>query len=189
MKSICKRVFSLLLAVVLVIGLMPVQALAAEIDGHSHDGPLDRIQHQIDDLLTTYLGATDVHLEEIQAIVDEMDWETYQTARWEISELEASKDVSKLNEEELQTLLDNNSVLLALSDALEAKAASDDTVSMLTTVSVLDGQLSITDSANSNTVSNGVVTITAKGSLLSAKTNNITITNETANMEIGRAHV
>ncbi|MBR4053565.1 MAG: hypothetical protein IKK06_02055 [Clostridia bacterium] len=48
-----------------------------------------------------------------------------------------------------------------------------------TTVNVLDGQVSITDSANSNTVSGGTVTITAKGSLWGKKTNNITITNET----------
>ena len=50
-----------------------------------------------------------------------------------------------------------------------------------TTVTVLDGQVSISDSANSNTVSGGIVTITAKGSLFSKKTNNITVTNESAN--------
>ena len=47
-----------------------------------------------------------------------------------------------------------------------------------TTVNVLDGQVTVTDSANSNTVSNGVVTIKAAGSVISKKTNNITITNE-----------
>ena len=48
-----------------------------------------------------------------------------------------------------------------------------------TTVNVLDGQISITDTANSNSIANGIVTITAKGSLFSQKTNTITITNET----------
>ncbi|MBQ3547840.1 MAG: hypothetical protein IJA44_05155, partial [Clostridia bacterium] len=52
--------------------------------------------------------------------------------------------------------------------------------SAATTVNVLDGQLSITDSANSNTVSGDTVTIKASGSLFGKKTNNITITNETA---------
>ena len=52
------------------------------------------------------------------------------------------------------------------------------TTAFATTVTVLDGKISIADSANSNEVSNGVVTITAKGSLFSQKTNNITITNE-----------
>ena len=52
-------------------------------------------------------------------------------------------------------------------------------VNFLTTVSVLDGKVSVTDSANSNKVSGGTVTITAKGSLFSKKTNNITISNNT----------
>lgn len=55
------------------------------------------------------------------------------------------------------------------------------TTAFATTVNVLDGKVSVTDSANSNTVSGGTVTITAKGSLFSKKTNNITITNETDN--------
>ena len=50
-----------------------------------------------------------------------------------------------------------------------------------TTQNVLDGQVSITDTANSNTVSNGTVTIKASGNLFTKKTNDITITNETAN--------
>lgn len=47
------------------------------------------------------------------------------------------------------------------------------------TVNVLDGKVSITDSAGSNTVSGGTVTIKAKGNFFSKKTNNITIKNET----------
>ena len=46
-----------------------------------------------------------------------------------------------------------------------------------TNLSVLDGQLSIVDTANSMSQSGGVVTITAKGSLFSKKTNTVTITN------------
>lgn len=48
-----------------------------------------------------------------------------------------------------------------------------------TTVTVLDDKVSIADSANSNTESNGVVTIKATGSLFSKKTNTVEITNET----------
>ena len=50
-----------------------------------------------------------------------------------------------------------------------------------TTVNVLDGQVSVTDSANSNKLSGGTVTITAKGSLFGSKTNTVTVTNETDN--------
>ena len=47
------------------------------------------------------------------------------------------------------------------------------------TVDVLDGQVTVADSLGNNSVSDGTVTITAKGSLFGKKTNNITITNET----------
>ena len=50
-----------------------------------------------------------------------------------------------------------------------------------TSVTVLDGQVSLSDTSNNITVSNGTVTATAKGSLFSKTANTITITNETAN--------
>ena len=49
------------------------------------------------------------------------------------------------------------------------------------TVEVLNGQVSVTDSVGNGSLSNGVVTITATGSLFSKKTNNVTIKNETEN--------
>lgn len=48
------------------------------------------------------------------------------------------------------------------------------------TVTVLDGNVSITDSLGKGSVSSGTVTITANGSLFGKATNNITIVNETA---------
>ncbi len=53
--------------------------------------------------------------------------------------------------------------------------------SAATTVTVLDGKVTITDTATNMSESNGVVTVKAKGGLLSQTTNTITITNETAN--------
>ena len=50
-------------------------------------------------------------------------------------------------------------------------------VSSATTVNVLDGKVSMSDTQNTIKVSSGTVTATAKGSLLSKKTNTITITN------------
>lgn len=49
--------------------------------------------------------------------------------------------------------------------------------SFATTVEVLDGQVSVGDSANENTLSGGTVTIKAKGGLFSKKTNTVTVTN------------
>lgn len=62
-------------------------------------------------------------------------------------------------------------VVLASAFALDIVAA--------TTVTVLDGKVSITDTATSMSESGGTVTVTAKGGLLSQTTNTITITNET----------
>ncbi len=50
-----------------------------------------------------------------------------------------------------------------------------------TTVNVLDGQISITDTATNMSESGGVVTVSAKGGLISQTTNTITIRNETEN--------
>lgn len=49
-----------------------------------------------------------------------------------------------------------------------------------TTVEVLDGKVSIADTANTVKNSNGTITATAKGGMLSKKSNTITITNETS---------
>ncbi len=51
-------------------------------------------------------------------------------------------------------------------------------VSAATTVTVLDGQVSITDTATNMSESGGTVTVSAKGGLLSQTTNTITICNE-----------
>ena len=49
------------------------------------------------------------------------------------------------------------------------------------TITVLDDQVSVTDSIGNGSLSDGIITIQAKGSLFSKATNNITITNKTAN--------
>lgn len=54
-----------------------------------------------------------------------------------------------------------------------------------TTVSVLEGKITITDTNNNTSVSNGIVTVKAKGGYLSQTTNTITIANASgANAEI-----
>ncbi|MBP3634670.1 MAG: hypothetical protein J6J43_08880, partial [Oscillospiraceae bacterium] len=144
---------------------------------------VEQAQEDLIALLESYLGSADISEEEMQAVVDEMDWETYQTARWEISELEAAESIEQLSEEEFALLERESELFFAFSDALEAKAAADDTVSMLaTTVTVLDGQISVTDSLGNGTVSGNTVTVKAAGSLFSKKTNTVTIANESENV-------
>ena len=78
----------------------------------------------------------------------------------------------------MKTRLTKVLVLLAVIAALVATMAMP--AAAATTVTVLDGKVSVADSANSNTESNGVVTIQAKGTIFGKKTNNVTITNATA---------
>ena len=53
---------------------------------------------------------------------------------------------------------------------------------MLTTVEVLDGKISVTDSANSNKVSGGTVTITATAQDGSGVTGSLSVTVTDANV-------
>ena len=198
-----KQCLAFILALIMAISMMPFQTLAAgvEVSDQEQEDSLvivadsevaentaveesetvQQIQKQIDDIIIRYLGNTKLTEEEVSVIVSGMDWDTVQTARWEIYELENSEEIADLSETEKQQLVETNVLLSQFADVLEAKADSDSEISLYTTVSVLDGKVSIADSANSNTVSNGTVTIQAKGSLFGKKTNNITITNTSAN--------
>ena len=192
-KQLSKRFLSFLLAMVMIFSAVPAQVFAADTDGHDHSeavmtapapeetpsGNYQKAQDKIDAILVEYLGATDVTSEQMYAAVSVMDWDTYQTARWEIMLLEESEEILQLTEDEVQNLLENNGLLLSFSDALEAKAAEDDSVATFAskTVTVLDGKVSVTDDNGTGSVSGGTVIITAKGSLISKKTNNITVTN------------
>ena len=146
-------------------------------------------QAQIDDMLGWYLNGLDFpkgplteeerealrpQIEDIVANVLTSDdiW----MAQVEIYDLEEAM-LAELTEAEIQGMIDSNPVLCDFAEMLDDYATG---VNMMTTVNVLDGQVSITDSANKNTVSGNTVTLTAKGSLFSNGTNNITITNETA---------
>ena len=132
------------------------------------------IQGRIDTILTTYLGTTSMTKEEILAAVAAMDDVAVMDAQFEVLILEEDMSYMTLTEADQKTLVENNAVFSNFCDVV---TAIDCGIAMYTTVNVLDGALSITDSANSNTVSGGTVTIKASGSLFGKKTNNITITN------------
>ena len=195
--QLSKRFLSFLLAMVMIFSMVPLQALAVEHDDHDHseavttapDSDEERsvyyqnAQNRIDAILVDYLGSTTVTAAELQAAVDAMDWETYQTARWEIMLLEESDFFAQMTDVEIQTLLNANSTFLNFSDALDIKAAEDDdSISTYASKTVTVGDVSITDDQGTGSVSNGTVTITAKGSLFSKKTNSITVTNTSSKM-------
>ena len=205
MKSIkLKRQIALLMVLIMVFSVVSFQTIAAEAESYDVDSEsttteesilkldsnnLDQniviitVQQEIDNILNTYLGSTTLAIDEMKTIVGSMDWETYQTARYDIflidESLTASLDNGEVTEAEIEMLINNNTLLCEFSAALEERFSNDNEVALLaTTVTVLDGNVSITDSVGTGNKSGGTVTITAKGSFLSKKTNNITITNE-----------
>ena len=78
--------------------------------------------------------------------------------------------------EEAETMLEYGS-FYNLHFVLETMASAIPDIAA-TTVTPLAGQISVTDSGNTGKLSDGTVTITAKGSIFSKTTNNVTIRNE-----------
>jgi len=187
-----KRILPLFLSFLMIVSMVPVQVFAADdilereeeividdadvtaLTAQADEDAIAAYQAWIDDILSYYLGATDMGSDEIRAIVSEMDTDSIWMAQVELYDLAAEMEY-ELTEDEIGALVEANPTVSEFSTILDEYAAG---VNLLTTVTVLDGLVSVTDSANSNTVSGGTVTITAKGSLFSKKTNNITITNE-----------
>lgn len=189
-----KKCWAVLLAVITMLSVytMPIVAEVPEsesiiesegpLDGNSENSALlQKIQGQIDEILIRYLETTLMSDEDIAIVVGGMEWDVYQTARHEIYELENSDEISQLTEKEQQKLVVSNKVFCAFSTALEERKATENEISLYAakTVDVLNGQVSVTDSAGKGSVSNGVVTITVQGGLFTGATNSITIYNNT----------
>ena len=202
MLSMLKRRLSLLLVLVMVFSMMPMQAFATEseysqtstetIDVEQMSVELDvsepevdvlvvsdqvqEVQTRIDEILNTYLGTTSATKEEMEILVAEMDEVTIMDLQFEILILEEDLEFMELTEDEQKTLVANNAVLSALCDIL-MEYPVDMGLYASKTVTVLDGKVSITDSAGNGSVSNGTYTASATGSLFSKKNNTITILN------------
>ena len=131
-----------------------------------------KIQARIDAIIEQYGLTEDMDTNAFANAIFPKNGDEIKATMDELESLE--EDAALLTEEEFESLQN----LELLSDFLDVWNQLM-TPMVLTTVNVLDGQVSVSDSANSNTVSGGIVTIQAKGSLFGKKTNNITITNET----------
>ena len=187
-----KRIVSLLLALIMIFSVLPTQALAEEVHNHEEESTtagsetsqtpveseltkeVSEIQAKIDEMLTYYLGTTTATEEEIAAVVDAMDSDTIWMAQVEIADIEEAMD--ELTEEQCVYLVEENSSLVSFYEALEAKSTGPN---LLSKVTVLDGQVSVSDSKGTITVSSDVVTATAvNNSYWGSTTNNITIYND-----------
>ncbi|MBQ1977857.1 MAG: hypothetical protein II225_03835, partial [Ruminococcus sp.] len=194
-----KRFLSVVLVMLMLLSVMPFSAFAAE-DTHDHDHAdenatqtevtgselsddtlsgatelLQQVKTQMDELLIKHLGKTVMTEAEIYNAMYSVDlW----TAWVESDELVATIGTMSEVEFKLLELYESTPTFAFFYELLESVV--NPPIMMATTVNVLDGKVSVSDSANSNKVSGGTVTITAKGSLFSKKTNNITVTNETS---------
>ena len=202
MKSFnLSRLISLILTVAMLITAMPLYAFAEGISAISETAPsesessnkdvveskpfeetilLKEIKKEIAKILDKYLGTLVMSEEDIKAAVSAMDEDTQFDALMEIY------DLSIIIEEELTDaeiyfleLYEGAKTLEYLAPILYETLGYDDIALYASkTVTVLDGKVSVTDNQGTGSVSGGTVTITAKGSLFSKKTNNITITND-----------
>ena len=184
-----KRVLSMLLAMIMLLTAVPVQMLAADADSDEalngvESMPFEetvlvkQIKTDIAKYLDKYLGALVMSEEDVKAAVSEMDEDTQVEAWFESDDIRMAAEELTQVEAYFLTLYEGTETFGYLASTLDDIMLSGG-IALFTTVSVLDGKISVTDSANSNSVSGGTVTITAKGGLFSKKTNNITVTNNT----------
>lgn len=132
----------------------------------------EEIQTRIDAILSQYGITADMSDTDIANAIIAVDGDTLYATMMEIEAIDA--DAMELTEEELVSLDQDTCTLYGrFCDVLARLTAP----ALLTTVTVLDGTVSITDSANYTSESNGTVTVTAKGGYLSQTTNTITIKN------------
>lgn len=131
------------------------------------------IQTQIDNILIDYGITDEMSDNEIAGAIIVADSDTFRETLDSMQKIESS--AMNLSEEQLEILdIDLYGRFCGIVEQLTTPV-------LVKTVDVLDGKLSVTDSANSISASGNMVTATATGSLFTKKTNTITITNETEN--------
>ena len=182
-KEFTKRCLSVVLALMMLLSIMPLSTFAQSIEDIAQtqsqsSSAVEKATAKIDEILDNCKMTSDMTQQEVQNAVFALDGDTLYQAWLDsdalVQELEAS-----INEEELALIEKHEStqVFGYLYDILEQMI--NPPVMLLSTLDLLDGALSAQDTQNTIKVSNGTVTATAKGGLLSKKTNTITLINET----------
>ncbi|MBQ3073811.1 MAG: hypothetical protein IJD19_03940, partial [Ruminococcus sp.] len=193
--KLSKQLLAVLLVLMMVVTMIPVSVFAAE---HEHTTEvaentdaalsetvvdtelLEQVKAQMDALLTEYLGKTVLSEEETFNALVALDGDTLWNLWLESEELVGV--IETMSEAEFAILLEYESTETFgyVYDTLYQMV--NPPIMLLTTVDFLDGKLSLTDTANTITVSGSTVTATAKGSLFGKKSSTITIVNETADV-------
>ena len=134
-------------------------------------GLLEEVQAGMDAILEKYSIEIGMTEEEIGWVIQTTNYPS--NPMIDIKALE--EQILQLTEEEFAVLeaYESTATFAAFWNVLDLMM----TPMMATTVEVLDGNVSVTDSVGNGAVSGGTVTIKAAGSWFSKETNNITITN------------
>jgi hypothetical protein len=181
-----KRSMSLLLALVMIFSFIPTQVFADETEPHDHsveteavaDTLYSQVQTRADELLLTYLGGTSMSKEETIAAINAMDSDTFCRA---LDDILAILDLFRqLTAEELQQFgVDNPTFVVFAEKIMEAE--SREIMVYAASGSILNGEITVTDTASKVSVSGNTVTVTVKGSggltSGSTSTNTVTVTN------------
>ena len=176
----CKKFLACVLVVLTAFSCMPFQAFASDAVENTTEATeknliLDFVV-EVNTVLVRYLGKVDATNEEIEAAVLNMDYETFSSAQADIEGIKSM--LTSLTEEQQEQVLNTASI--------ERLGYMEETMIKLTTPMLLadgsatlcDGKVSITCSgATEFSASNGIVNVSAEGSLMSKKTATITITN------------
>ena len=185
-KKLSVRIISVALALVMVFSAVPAQAIISDSDfslinviesvfGLRKENELFDTVTKVNSVFVRYFGTGEVSENEIEIAVSKMDKHTVKEA---ISDVKSAFSLIKRNDKS-ESLLNTNSVKLLefFKSALKSKRAGTFVASA--TSKVLDGKVSVVDSQGTGTASGNNVTVTVKGTLVSAKTNIIDIYNNT----------
>ena len=198
-----KRILSLMLVVMMAVTMLPFHAHAAETNvEYSEDGTLEGLENKpfeetillkqikadIARILDKYLGTLQMSEEDVKAVVSGMDFETQEEAWLEIDEVLAS--MFDLTDAEVYFLeqYEGMETFVCFGDELYWLMYPEGGISLFAASGSHNPVTGVTvgvSGATDNSMSNGAVTVTAKGSGgifgigASAKTATITIYNET----------
>ena len=194
MNKQLKRLLALFLAILMVVSMAPMSVFAAtgadeqnieteegsgtatEMESKPFEETLlvKEVKSNMDALLNKYLGTTIMSEEDVQNIVFDMDGDTFDNAYLDSCDIiEAAEEMTDA-EKYFIDIYPSTNTFRYLWEAMNEFLPP---ISFFKTVSVLDGKVSLADTASSISVSGNTVTVTAKGSLFSKKTNTVTITN------------
>ncbi|MBR2867878.1 MAG: phosphodiester glycosidase family protein [Clostridia bacterium] len=190
---IFKRLISWLMSVIVMLSSAPIQPspetgkeagqtagseILEEIADLSQGNPLWSALIEMNKVMIRYLGPEFLSEEEIVSAVYAMDEETMLRVKEDIDSLQPVWNGLGEEEKEMLFATDTAKSLGILYDTVDS--VLNPVLQAAGTNSVLGGKVLVTDSLGTGVVSGDSVTITAKGSTLSAKTNTVDIYNNSS---------